>query len=76
MIKDEIKLNSEEGRYLFQAYSVDEKIAEHDNLVKKMQPYLNHRLRRVKEWAKYEIKHSETIIEDHKNNEIINERER
>ncbi|CUU47808.1 protein of unknown function [Clostridium beijerinckii] len=36
MIKDEIKLNSEEGRYLFQAYSVDEKIAEHDNLVKKM----------------------------------------
>jgi hypothetical protein len=63
------------GRYLFQAYSVDEKIAEHDNLVKKMHPYLNHRLRRIKEWAKYEIKHSETIIEDHKNNEIINERE-
>ncbi|WP_196008175.1 hypothetical protein [Clostridium tyrobutyricum] len=63
------------GRYSMQAVWVGEKIEEHDNLVKKMQPYLKHRLRRIREWAQWEIDYSKKFIKENEYEDIVIKRE-
>lgn len=63
------------GRHSFEVYSVQEKIEKHDELEKKMQPYLKHRLKRVREWAEYEVKASKGIGIDNQIMEARLERE-
>jgi hypothetical protein len=53
------------GRHSFEVYDVEEKINQHEKLVESMQPYLMHQLRRIQEWAKYEIQDSEYNRDDH-----------
>ncbi|MBP2033224.1 hypothetical protein J2Z42_001911 [Clostridium algifaecis] len=57
-----------------QAILVGEKIAEHDNLAKKMKPYLKYKLRRIREWAQWKIEYSNDLINDNKHMEVIKER--
>lgn len=63
------------GRHSYEVFSVEEKINQHDHLVASMQPYLEHRLRLVQEWAKYEIRNSESIRDDHNKREARLDRE-
>lgn len=60
------------GRHSFEVINISEAINNHKNLVSEMEPYLQHKLRRVKQWAEYEIKQSEGMK---KNEQIRRHRE-
>lgn len=49
------------GRHSFEVYNVKDRVEQHDILVKELTPYLSYPLRRVREWAEYEIRDSETF---------------
>ncbi|HDR8341977.1 TPA: trypsin-like peptidase domain-containing protein [Bacillus cereus] len=63
------------GRHSFEFFSVNETMEQHESLVATMQPYLKHTLKRIREWANYEIKNSESIIKQHQIDEARMERE-
>ncbi len=49
------------GRHSFEVINISEAIKNHKNLIMEMEPYLHHKLRRVRQWAEYEIKQSEEM---------------
>lgn len=61
------------GRHSLEVVDIDEIIRNHDELIEKISPYLSHRLNRVQEWAKYEIKY---VSNFKKEEEIIMSRQR
>lgn len=63
------------GRHSFKVFCVDERIAEHDSLVIKMQPYLEHTNKRIREWAQYEMDESENLIINTEEHRILRERD-
>lgn len=63
------------GRHAFEVFNVRERIDYHDSLVKVMTPYLSHNLRRIREWAKYEIDSSESFRQSEKIWEAREQRE-
>lgn len=62
------------SRYAWVVYSVGEIIENYDKLVQEKKAYLNHPLRRIREWAKYEINRYNQIMEDNKKMKAIDER--
>lgn len=63
---DKVYLEFIRSRYNFVVYSVGEIIQNHDKLIKEKKPYLKHPLRRIREWAKYEINRYNDIVENDK----------
>lgn len=63
------------GRHSFEVFSIEAKVDEHEKLVTAMKPYLEHKLKRVREWADYEIRNSENIIKDHEIQKARDQRE-
>lgn len=52
------------GRHTFEVINISDAIKNHENLVVEMKPYLHHKLRRVRQWAEYEIRESEKMKKD------------
>ncbi|CAI8826852.1 putative TIR domain-containing protein [Priestia megaterium] len=63
------------GRHAFEIFNVRNRVEYHDSLVKVMTPYLSHKLKRIREWANYEIDTSESFRQSHELWEAREQRE-
>ncbi|MEK4713320.1 trypsin-like peptidase domain-containing protein [Sporosarcina sp. FSL K6-5500] len=63
------------GRHSFEVINISEAIENYENLKVKMEPYLNHGVSRVRQWAEYEIKQSEGLQKDEQIRRTREERE-
>lgn len=63
------------GRHSFEVFNIESTVEGHEQLVTVMQPYLNHKLKRVRDWAEYEIRNSDYIRKDHEIRKAREQRE-
>ncbi|MEO2601232.1 hypothetical protein [Clostridium butyricum] len=71
---DKVYLEFKISRYNMVGYSVGEIIQNREKLINEKKPYLNHPLRRIREWAEYEINRYNEIVENDKKMIIQEER--